>query len=784
MTDLGGVTADDLVRARDLLLKPAPGHRRLPAEALREALVDLHEFWLTAHAGAAGVGSGAALVAVGALGRREFVPGSDLDLVLVHNGRKDIDSVAEKLWYPLWNSGIGLDHSVRTVGEALRVAGGDLRVALGLLEARFLAGDQEVAERLIASARQQWRAGIRDRLDELADQAKRRWTASGEVAHRVEPDIKHGRGGLRDVQLVDALAVAQVIDRPGSDVEQARELLLDVRTELRRASGKPRDVLHAQEGDEVAATLSMGDRFGLARALSSAGRTVVYAVDVALRSARAAAPRKGIGAFGRSALRRGPARRPLDDGVVLHGNEVALARDVVPSRDPGLLRRVAGAAARINTPIAPGTLSRLADSSPELRKPWPREARDELFELLGTGPGLVDVVEAYDRTGLWGRIFPEWGAVRDLPPRDLAHTWTVDRHLVQATAQAARLATTVSRPDLLLLSALLHDIGKGRDADHSEVGAALATQIGERLGLWPNDVKLLSAAVRHHLLLPHTATRRDVEDEATVARVVETLGGDPALLEILHALAEADSLATGPGVWTEWKAGLIADLVRRCRSAMAGEPAPRPEPLDAEQQSLAQKVSLSGKPDVLITEDGQAATVTVVAPDRPGLLSRAAGVLALNLLQVHAAALRSHSEVAVDVFSVSPRFGSLPDAGLVREQLTRAIAGELPLGERLTAKERDYGGPPADAPPPRVLWFDDEATGGVVMELRAADRIGLLHRVAATLEGNKLDVRWAKVATLGGTVVDSFCLVPQDGEQLDLARRRALERAVLTAARG
>ena len=215
MTELGAVTADDLVRARDLLLKPAPGHRRLPAEALREALVDLHEFWLTAHAGAAGVGAGAALVAVGALGRRDFVPGSDLDLVLVHNGRKDIDTVAEKLWYPLWNSGVGLDHSVRTVGEALRVAGSDLRVALGLLEARFLAGDQEVAERLITSARQQWRAGIRDRLDELTDQAKRRWASSGEVAHRVEPDLKHGHGGLRDLQLVDALAVRSEERRVG-----------------------------------------------------------------------------------------------------------------------------------------------------------------------------------------------------------------------------------------------------------------------------------------------------------------------------------------------------------------------------------------------------------------------------------------------------------------------------------------------------------------------------------------------------------------------------------------
>ncbi|QFZ22768.1 [protein-PII] uridylyltransferase [Saccharothrix syringae] len=776
------VTADDLVRARDRLL--APGRRRLTGESLREALVDLHEFWLTAHASQAGVGGpggGVALVAVGGLGRRELVPYSDLDLVLVHNGHKGVDAIAEKLWYPLWNSGIGLDHSVRTVGEALRVAAGDLRTALGLLDIRHLAGDQEISQRLVESARQAWRSGVRTRLDEMAESASRRWARSGEIAHRVEPDLKHGRGGLRDLTLLDALSAAQLTDRPSAEVEEARKLLLDVRTELRRVAGRPRDVLRAQDGDEVASALGLQDRFALARAMSSAARTVVYAVDVAMRTARAAVPKRGLGVFARSPLRRAPARRPLDEGVVLHGAEVALARDAMPSRDPALLLRVATAAARSKHPIAAGTLARLADSAPELRQPWPREARDELLALLGSGAGLIDVVEALDRTGLWGRLFPEWGAVRDLPPRDAAHTWTVDRHLVQTTAHAARLVTRVSRPDLLLLGALVHDIGKGRQADHSEVGAALTTQIAERIGMWPQDVATLSALVRHHLLLPHTATRRDVEDEATVRRVVDTLGGDPVLLELLHALAEADALATGPGAWTDWKASLINDLVGRCRTAMAGDPLPEPEPLDPRQRDLALAVAGSGRPDVLLDAGENTAVVTVVAPDRPGLLSRAAGVLALNSLEVHAASARSHQGAAVDVFTVSPRFGSLPDVTLLREQLTRAVDGSLPLADKLTAKERDYGGPPQDPPPPRVLWFDDESTGAVVLELRAADRIGLLHRVADALERSGVDVVWARVSTLGSTVVDSFALTAAGG--LDAAGRREVERAVLLAAR-
>jgi [protein-PII] uridylyltransferase len=778
-----GETAADLVLARDRLLGRGPGQHRLGPAVLREALTDLHEFWLTAHASQAGIHddtTGIALVAVGGLGRRELVPYSDLDLLLAHDGRKGtVGQLAERLWYPLWNSGVGLDHSVRTIGEALEVAAGDLRTAFGLLDARHIAGDRDITERLAGSARHQWRAGVRKRLGELIESAQTRWLRTGEVAHWVEPDLKHGKGGLRDLSILDALAIAQLIDRPSAEVEAARTLLLDTRTELRRIAGRPRDVLRPQDGDEVGALLGIGDRFTLARALSAAGREVAYALDVGLRSTGAAVPSRRV----LGVLRRTPERRPLDEGVVLHGSEVALARDADPGRDPGLLLRVAAAAGRTGSPIAPSALARLGESAPEPRPPWPADVRQSLIALLGTGEGLIDVVESLDRTGLWARLFPEWGHIRDLPPRDAVHIWTVDRHLVAATANAGRLATGVSRPDLLLLGTILHDIGKGRDADHSVVGAALAAQVGARLGLSKEDVETLSAIVRHHLLLPHTATRRNIDDEATVQRVVDTLDGDPVLLELLHALAEADALATGPGVWSDWKAALVADLVTRCRRLMAGEPPEAPAPLDASHRALAETVAASGKPDILIESSGALLTITLVAPDRPGLLSRAAGVLALHSLQVHAAVLGSHAGAAVDTFTVSPRFGSPPDSALLREQFTRAIAGSLPLAEKLAAKERDYGGLPYDAPSPRVLWFDNEAggSGAVVLEVRAADRIGLLHGVADALERCGADVLWARVSTLGGTAVSSFSLATVGGGAPDVAWRTAIEQAVLAA---
>jgi [protein-PII] uridylyltransferase len=772
--------AEDLARAKAVLLEQGTGKRRLGPEALRTALVDLHDFWLSSRAAAIGLTDRAALVAVGALGRRELAPWSDLDLVLIHDGRKDIERLARDLWYPLWDAGIGLDHSVRTPGQAVQVAATDLRAALGLLEARHIAGDPALSEKVRAAVRQSWRAGIRGRFDELADTAHERWRKAGDVAHRVEPDLKNGHGGLRDVQLIDALAAAQLVDRPAADVQAARMLLLDVRTELHRLAGRARDVLHAQDADEVAAALEISDRFELARALSGAARSVAFAAEVGLRSARNALPRRGL-----AALRRPPVRRPLDTGVVEHIGEVALARDVSAARDPALVLRVAATAARTGLPIAAGTLHRLADTAPELRAPWPRTALGELLSLLGTGRPLVDVVEALDRTGLWGRLFPEWGAVRDLPPRDRAHVWTVDRHLVEACAQSARLTTRVARPDLLLVGTLLHDIGKGRGGDHSEVGESLAVQVGRRLGFPEADVAVLGRMVRHHLLLPHTATRRDLEDPATVTRVVDTLDGDGLLLELLEALAEADALATGPGVWSPWKRALIHDLANRCRAVLAGKALPGPTPPTAVATELARTVETGGRAQVRLDE-GNPAGVVVAVPHRIGSLAAAAGVLALHSLEVHAAELATLGGVAVFTFAVSPRFSGLPDPALLRSDLTRVLDGGLQLSEALARKERDYAprGTAAEPPAPsRALWFDDEATGAVVLELRGTDRIGLLYRVAAALEGCGADVRWAKASTLGASVVDAFGLAGAGGDgTLGRAERLRIEKAVLSAA--
>ena len=765
--------ATDLAAASRQLLDGGP--RRLDAAALREALQDLHELWLATKAAEIGITatSGFAIVATGGLGRRELAPYSDLDLMLLHDDMPEgvVTQVAELLWYPLWDANIRLDHSVRTPAEALNVAGTELSAGLAMLEARHIAGDENLSSALIGGARRQWRAGIATRLDELVEQASSRWQRSGQIAHRAEPDLKSGMGGLRDVQLLNALAIAQLADvypsvapdSPAGSLASAHLALLNVRTELHRVSQRGRDQLLAQYADETGAALGVGDRFDLARILSDAARTVSYYVDAGLRTAANALPRRGL-----SALRR-PARRPLDEGVVECAGEVILARDAKPQRDPGLVLRVAAASATTGIPIAASTLGRLAEIAPELRAPWPRDALDDLLVLLSAGPTTVTTIEALDRTGLWGRIFPEWGAVRDLPPRDPIHIWTVDRHLVETVSRASAFTTRVSRPDLLVLGALLHDIGKGRGGDHSEIGADLAIRVGERLGLWPSDVRLLSAMVRHHLLLPSTATHRDLADPATAAGVVEALNGDPVLLELLAVLSEADSLATGPGVWSDWKSTLIGELVRRCRVLLAGDEEPQPEPIPAEHLSIARDGAVHV--EMVPGDSPLTFAVTMIAPDRRGLLSKAAGVLALNSLSVHSATVNSADGSAINTFVVSPLFGAPPAAELLRQQFILALDGELDVIGSLQKRDHEsarYGSDPAGAPnpavpaaapaPPRILWHDGGQPGRTLVEIRASDRTGLLAVLTAVFERAGADIDWAKITTLGSSVIDVFAI--------------------------
>ena len=566
---------------------------------------------------------------------------------------------------------------------------------------------------------------------------------------------------------IQAVAAAWVAPAPGPKVRTAYEQILDARHALHEITGRRLDRLVLEEQDEVARALGLLDGDVLLRMLAGAARTVAYAVDHTFRQADRLRGRR---------LRRRPAqRRPLADGVVEQDGEVVLARAADPANDPVLLLRAAAAAAQAGLPLAPRTLDRLAECPP-LPVPWPAPARDALLALLGAGQSAVSVWEALDTEGLVTSLIPDWERVRNRPQRNPLHKFTVDRHLVEAAAHAATLTREVARPDLLLIAALLHDIGKGWPGDHSVTGEVVARDVSRRMGLPEPDVELIAAAVRHHLLLSQVAPRRDLDDPVTVTRVAE-LVPSRVLLELLHALSISDGLATGPAAWNDWKATLVADLVRRVGAVLAGEAMPAPVPLRADQLALA-------------ADGGPAATmhgseVTVVAPDRPGLLWRAAGVLASHRLTVRSANATSVDGTAVTVFDVEPQFGESPDPALVTGDLRRMLLGRLDVEDRLERRARAAAERGAGAPAPRVTLVDGASATATVVEVRAHDAPGLLWRVGRALGECGLNVRAARVETLGAEVVDVFYVTEEGGAPLtDRDRRRATVQSVLAALAG
>lgn len=739
--------------------------------ALRDALADAYDQWLTK---VLPERSGVALVAVGGLGRREMAPYSDLDLMLLYaKGTKDIAATAEAIWYPVWDSRVGLDHSVRTPGQAVSIAAEDMKAMLGLLDLRHVAGDAGLSEELRERTFALWRATAAKRIGELRELCQGRGKLVGEVGFALEPEIKQGRGGLRDWHALLALARAHLVDVL-DPVRRASELLLDVRGELQRVNRGADDVLRLQDQQPVAAALGLASDDGLLRAVNEAGRTISSALDRAWRQIPVQGRRWGRRRPGSGGL----GRQPVAQNVISQDGEIVLARGVDPGTDPVLPLRAARAAATRGEPLAPFTLDRLVSETAPMPEPWPEEAREEFVALLGTGVSAVPVLEALDQAGLMSRLFPEWEHVRFAPQRNPVHRFTVERHLMQTAAEAAAATAEVRRPDLLLTGALFHDIGKALPGDHSVVGARLAEPIAARMGFPPDDVRRIVALVRHHLLLADTATRRDLDDPRTIGIVVDALNGSSEMLDELTVLSRADAAATGSAAWSSWKARLLAELVRRAKAVTTGEELPaEPTKLATIRERLAARGEL-GELEVERVGD----RLVVTAPDVPGLLSAASGVLALHSLEVRSASVATQGGVAVNSFVATPRFGSYPDLATLRSDLARALEGSLPLEERLSAKDAAYADRMVFAgPPPRVLWFDDEATDAIIVEIRASDSFGLLHRLTGALEASTLDVRSARISTLGRSVVDAFYVTSGDREINDDLREATTRRLLLAA---
>ena len=671
-----------------------------------------------------------------------------------------------------------LDHSVRTIAEARSMAANDLKVALGLLDARTVYGDATLCDRLLAQVRADWRALGEQRLPGLREYVQDRTTRNGELPHLLEPDLKESFGGLRDVSILAGVAATGIAKVDQTGLSEANEFLLDVRDALHLVTGRSTDRLTLEEQPAVAELLGIDSDDTLLRMASSAGRTISYISDLTWHRVKQQGlrPRKGI-------LRRKVIasefsdNTPLAPGVMVQGGEVVLAPNANPSADPVLLLRLEASAAQNGLRINPETVQVLATQSAPMPNPWPREAREALVSLLGAGRLALPVWESLDQYEIFSHLVPQWSVVRSAPQHNPLHIFTVDRHLVETAINASTMTRRVARPDLLLIGALFHDIGKAHDRDHTEVGVEIMPDIAARLGFDEADTEVLVKLVQHHLLLPDVATKRDPDDRATIDHVAQ-LVHDHEFLELLHALTEADSRATGPAVSSEWRLSLITDLVNRVHAVLSGDEIPPPPELDPKRL----EVGADGDIEVVLDPVSTLPTITISAPDQTGLLAACAGVLALHQLSVRTATTQTVGERAVSVWGVTARFGDLPDTQILARDLAAILSGELDVSARLARRRVDMFGARFSYPDPQVLILEDVSARATVIEVRAHDFPGLLRVVSRAISDVNVDIIAARVATLGSEAVDIFYVTEKSsGAHLSAQRASEVQQSILSA---
>ncbi len=700
-----------------------------------------------------GVPDGVALAAVGGYGRGELAPASDIDLLLVHELRdgRVVRELAERLLYPLWDAGFDVGHGVRTVKESMALAAERFDVATAMLDARLLDGDaalfHSMRERLWEWSRKPRTAWV-DRLRAAADVRRARF---GSASQRLEPDVKEGSGGLRDINTLGWLAPAVVGDggirglesagflrtAEREALEAAQEYLVRVRSALHLEAGKKVDVLRQDLQPQLASDLGFSDEpglpapDGLMRAVFEHARDVEHiGAQVFDRVARGAASAAAV-----------PGVSGTPEAVIAAFAQAASRGDSVPPADLDMVD---------------------AAKLPEVVE-WTPRVRDAFLEILRAGEPGVGALEALDRAELLERFLPAWGAVRCRPQRDPYHRFPVDVHLLEALAEVSRLlrgqapaddpvasraaAAVGDSVDGLLLGALLHDIGKTGHGGHLAAGSTIAGRALDAMGLPEETRDLAQFLVANHLLLPDTATRRDLQDEDLVLSVAAQIETEERLAA-LYLLTVADASATGPHAWTPWRATLVRELVAKIQHALERGEMGHEAAVRLGERAEAIRAAVRGQPI------GEIERFLVRMPRN-------------YLLSVPEVEGGFHGDVDEDRWR---KF---------RSTLRKSVEGRLSLEYRVAEKRGYYPAPRAGIP--TKVTVDNRASDFfTIIEVATADRIGLLFDITRTLTDLQLDVHIAKVATYGDRVIDAFYVRDVVGRKIEDADH---EREIVTALR-
>jgi [protein-PII] uridylyltransferase len=818
---------------------------RMHARSVDEIVTALHR----RAARAAGDGhSGLALFAMGGYGREEMAPHSDVDLLFLTESESggQAAAIARTMVRLLWDSGFTLGHTVHTVEDVPRIQAADTDFKSALLESRFLCGEPDLGERVEELLEEVSRSERPQFLEAKIDDTLRRHARFGASYHLIEPNVKMSPGGLRDLHTILWMGAVlpwgrsleewrerKLLDRDEMDeLHEAHDFLLRARNQAHFLAGKKRDLLDLALQKDVADALGYRDR-GISSGVE------LFMKDYYARS-------RFVHQFAQDLFHHVAVEqilpgsgtvedRELGAGLTIRGGRLdgELDRDRLES-DPFYVFRVQqGSKIKLSRSLR-RALGRALGGA--LEDPANLEAmRRGLFEIFVAEEYLGQIVRRIHELDLLVHLIPEFGEITSLKKYDLYHQYTADEHSLKVLENLEDFAVGRSgEPELeslfegladplpLHLAGLLHDVGKGRPGDHSEVGADMARDVVGRLGGAPELADAVARLVRRHLLLSHVGQRRDVRDPDTLGRFLEDIRDEEELV-LLYLLTVADMKATSPRVWNDWKATLLRGLFTRARSVLRGEPYEEivrrgeiaeevTEQLEGREEEAARHLELlperygalyaaedvgrhlemvrglRGKDVVAGFAPEESWTrVEVCTRDHPARLSQICGALTVNDLDIHSAEVFTRDDgIVLDAFVVAPLTGG-PQLEprrreRIRRTLERVMAGDLDLEREVSRHARKWKRRVETAieHPVEVRTEEDPSGRFSILDVFCRDRPGLLFEITRIFSRQRFDIHLAFVSTQANRAVDAFYVTSgREGPVEDERRLSDLREALL-----
>ncbi len=789
---------------------------------------------------AASVEADVSLVALGGYGRKELFPFSDIDLMILYRPEveKKVGEVADAILYPLWDTGLEVGHGVRSIERSMVQAEEDYFFHVALLDGRFICGSESLFRDLMTAFREKFVVGRREEfVVQMKEHRTRRRERYGSHSFLLEPHIKEGKGGLRDIQsmfwvakvvfglqgLDDFGDAGLMIAEEKKGFGESWDALVQLRNRLHYFSKRKNDQLFFELQEEVAESLGYKEKGGVLGVEQYMRDTYSHMENIAIiTDLFFDHVDEVLGLVGRG--EDVVSDREVEKGIEIRRGRVHLtASSQQIAKKPQLLMRVFLASARSGAPVHHRTrklISASLDKVTDKMRNSPRMSKVLVSIMLGADD-VFAVLEVMLEVGLLSAYIPEFLRIETLAQHDVYHIFTVDRHSLQTVAELRKVVERecviydlVEMKGVLFLAALFHDIGKGSGRDHSDLGSEMAVEMGRRMALSEEEVDCLSFLVKYHLYIPENGLRRDLDDVAFIQRCAEFIG-DVGRLSMLYLLSVADSRATGPSAWSDWKASLMHELYLKVRASLetlaaggadAGQLDGHVEkgvgwlqgqivdllkdeggileldqlPDDYVLNFTPEHVShhlrvhrdnyrlLRQKSLVGASEGKDAWSVLVMTTDRPGLLAKICGVLALHNLDVVKAQIFTWNDgTVVDVLQVRSagglNFGEM-EWQEVNDDLDRAIAHRLGLGHRLYKKMSSMVGGRNELVSkiePKVVIDNESSDDFSVVEVHSVDVSGALYHITQTLADFGLNIHKAYIATEVERLIDIFYV--QDG---------------------